>query len=314
MHFFELESKDFDEIAQHLQAFDAQFRQIQGGQFHGKLKRLHFGPVVCMKLQFSHAILAKGILRKPSFVFSPVTTGNQAARWRGHSLALQQINVLGSQEIMDHVTTDNYTTTSLIIDSHRIKELTADRLGYDVEEALHRHVVIRPGAMIYQQILELGESAVQAAGQGGIIDEEKFLERLNQLLINTFVAIDPRLESRAPYKTRQQVIRRSNELIQNNLHRIVSMAELCRAAECSERTLQYAFKERYGISPKEYMLIQRLNAVRGLIKRERPHPKELSGLTKSWGFSHHGEFAARYRHLFGELPSMHAGLFRHRSS
>lgn len=310
MQYFTKQTEDFEDIAQHLQAFDAEFRQLRGGKFQGKLRQLRIGPVVCMQLELSHAVLAYGVLRKPGFVFSPVTSGNQAARWRGHSLEVEQVNVLGPREMMDHVTSDNYTTTSLIVESSTIREWAMARMQYDIEEALHRQVVLRPGATVHEQMARLGESAMQAASTQGALDEERFLEKLTQTLLQTMEAIDPRLEPRASHHRREQVLRRAIDLIQGNLNRIVTMTELCRAAECSERTLQYAFQERYGLSPKEYMLIQRLNAVRREIKRTRPEPRALSRLTKSWGFSHHGEFAARYRHLFGELPRVHAGLVR----
>src|SRR5262245_30397766 len=137
MRFFTKATNDFEEIAQHLRAFDAEFRQLRGGKFQGALHQLQIGPVVCMKLELSHAVQAHGVLRKPSFVCSPVTASNQAARWRGQAIGVENVNVLGPREIMDHATSDNYTTTSLIVDARAIKEMAAERMQYDIEEALH---------------------------------------------------------------------------------------------------------------------------------------------------------------------------------
>ena len=43
------------------------------------------------------------------------------------------------------------------------------------------------------------------------------------------------------------------------------MASLCRVALASERTLQYAFRERYGISPVQFVKRWKLNTARRLL-------------------------------------------------
>jgi len=82
-----------------------------------------------------------------------------------------------------------------------------------------------------------------------------------------------------------------------------TMAELCRAAGTSERTLQYAFKDGFGMSPQEFMTRRRLHSVRRALLASDPSAAFIGELAMEHGFFELGHFAGKYRRLFGELPS-----------
>lgn len=82
-----------------------------------------------------------------------------------------------------------------------------------------------------------------------------------------------------------------------------AMAELCRVAGTSERTLQYAFKDIFDISPQEFMTRRRLHSVRRALLASDPNSASVCDLATEHGFSELGHFAGKYRLLFGELPS-----------
>jgi len=65
--------------------------------------------------------------------------------------------------------------------------------------------------------------------------------------------------------------------------------------------LQYAFKGRFQMPPKQYLLARRLDGDRGDL-RDR-NGRTIGEVANSWGLTHLGQFAAKYRAVFGELPS-----------
>jgi len=81
------------------------------------------------------------------------------------------------------------------------------------------------------------------------------------------------------------------------------LQELCRVAQVSERTLEYAFLERFGVSPKAYLHRVRLNGIRKALRNADPTAQSVTGLAIGWGFWHMGQFAKDYKRLFAELPS-----------
>ena len=71
----------------------------------------------------------------------------------------------------------------------------------------------------------------------------------------------------------------------------------------SERTLEYAFRERFGQSPKTFTLTYRLNNVRKILRHADPDADRIYEIAGHYGFLHMGQFTSDYKRLFGELPS-----------
>ena len=83
----------------------------------------------------------------------------------------------------------------------------------------------------------------------------------------------------------------------------LTVRELYQAAGVSGRTLEHAFLEHFGVTPKTYIQAYRLNGVRKLLKECDPDSTKIVDVANRWGFWHMGHFANDYRKLFGELPS-----------
>lgn len=91
-------------------------------------------------------------------------------------------------------------------------------------------------------------------------------------------------------------------MIEDHAGEPLSIRELCQATGVSWRTLDYAFREHFSITPKVYLKAMRLNNVRWALRDARASTV-ISDVANRWGFWHMGQFAADYRKLFGELPS-----------
>jgi len=82
-----------------------------------------------------------------------------------------------------------------------------------------------------------------------------------------------------------------------------SIGQICVDAGVSWRTLNYAFKEYFGVTPKEYLQTVRLHGVRRELQAGDGEVV-IADIANNWGFWHMGQFAADYRLKFGELPSV----------
>ena len=54
--------------------------------------------------------------------------------------------------------------------------------------------------------------------------------------------------------------------------------------------LQYAFRERFGIPPKSYLLALRLNGVHRDLKNADPVSTKITDVAIRWGFWHMSQF------------------------
>jgi AraC family ethanolamine operon transcriptional activator len=82
----------------------------------------------------------------------------------------------------------------------------------------------------------------------------------------------------------------------------ITVTDLCNSVHVSRRTLQYTFETCCGMSPSSFIQKVRLNQVRKALQSPS-HSFTVYETAYRFGFYHLGEFAKKYRVLFGESPS-----------
>jgi len=103
--------------------------------------------------------------------------------------------------------------------------------------------------------------------------------------------------------TRHRIVRRAEERFEAAGETPVSLADLCVAAGVSARTLQYAFRDLYGMSPIQYFKVRRLHRARRTLKSAMPERSAVKRAALGAGLSDLGRFSVEYRALFGQCPS-----------
>jgi AraC family transcriptional regulator, ethanolamine operon transcriptional activator len=83
----------------------------------------------------------------------------------------------------------------------------------------------------------------------------------------------------------------------------ISVPELCAAAGVSQRTLEYAFRDTFGITPLGFLRQRRLHSARHELLATHPGATTVGDIAHRAGFLELGRFATTYRRLFGEAPS-----------
>jgi len=102
---------------------------------------------------------------------------------------------------------------------------------------------------------------------------------------------------------KENALKEAITFIHNNIESIFSVKELSIIANVSERTLLYAFKERYSVSPSEYIKSLRLNKVKNDLFALKGKSVNISDVAGKYQFWHMGQFAKDFKKHFGILPS-----------
>ena len=84
--------------------------------------------------------------------------------------------------------------------------------------------------------------------------------------------------------------------------------DICGFARASERAVEYAFRDVYGVGAKQYLRLLRLNQVRRELNALPAGAAAVTDIAQRYGFWHLGHFSAGYRRLFGEAPRQTRGL------
>jgi AraC family ethanolamine operon transcriptional activator len=105
-----------------------------------------------------------------------------------------------------------------------------------------------------------------------------------------------------PRLARDEIIRRATALLEMRIAEPVHVADLCRAARVSHRTLQTAFVEYFGVGPHRYLMLKRLRDIHQALQHARPSESiaQICGRFGVWDF---GRFAGLYRRVYGVSPA-----------
>lgn len=92
------------------------------------------------------------------------------------------------------------------------------------------------------------------------------------------------------------------DYIDSHAQQAISVEQLCLVSASSISTLERAFKDQFGVSPKRYLVASRLcGSHRALLNRD--DHRTVTEIAFDWSFWHMGKFASDYKKMFGQLPS-----------
>jgi AraC family ethanolamine operon transcriptional activator len=123
------------------------------------------------------------------------------------------------------------------------------------------------------------------------------------LLIDAIPRREPKFRLSPHPRHQAQLVRRAREYIAAHIHEPLTLKDLYAALGVSRRTLFYSFESVFGVTPMEYIKVQRLQGARRMLKQANPTTASVAAVAHQWGFWHSGLFAKAYKAMFGELPS-----------
>jgi AraC family transcriptional regulator, ethanolamine operon transcriptional activator len=99
------------------------------------------------------------------------------------------------------------------------------------------------------------------------------------------------------------VVERAEAFLRARIGESVSIAQLCRVAGVSERSLRNAFHDVRGMSPKRFAVRTRLAQARRALSDANGTRGAVTTIATDYGFFELGRFASTYKAVFGETPS-----------
>lgn len=265
----------------------------------------------CLVYQRTNAALRTRTLIHKDFdacvILGPQSTGSIDGA-ELHSYALMAAGPGAQAEI---IVNSDYESVSLLVPPQVLnKHLTLRRITADfaVPEA---HGLWHPAAEVAQAHFELGARIAEAAEDApGIFNDSHWARYGAQVefmdsLLATIESCDPdkAVDTDKKGKSYSQIVRTCEDYTLNLEDCRPYLSELCAAANVSERTLQYAFRDIMGMSPLTYLHRLRLHRARDELRKAKSDSTTVTEVAMNWGFWHFGEFSRAYRNCFGEVPS-----------
>lgn len=207
----------------------------------------------------------------------------------------------------------NTQVLHLYLSQHLLDEFARDSLEQDECPPIEDFFSINDPWL--DGLFRMLASEAPPAGSQGTRLETLVLDQIQSLLVRHLVtrygkACGPDTErtlTRAGGggQLRQSVLKRINELIQERLHEDIRLQDLAQLACISKDHFLRAFRDTVGQTPYHYVLSQRLERARTLLRTERTLP--VAEIARRCGFKNLSHFSAAFRRAVGVSPTAYRG-------
>ncbi|KAA1189539.1 helix-turn-helix domain-containing protein [Pseudohalioglobus sediminis] len=279
-------------------------RQLEAGRAPVAIDAFATTSFLLLKTQLNGRTHQMGELAKDSYTFGLPVRDQAPVKFGDREVGSDTITLFDSTEGLDAVSESDFGAFTASFAAEPFEAMLL-RLGLGPEAFRarlgSRHMRVPPGRAQALRVLMLdllnrsllSEDVPPSLLQG-------LQAQIAEELALAFSASGDQVADRT--KNRSRALRAALHYIHDKLDESITVDELCRASACSISTLERAFRERFGIGPKRYLMAVRLSGVRkALLCSSRE--ESIGDVAARMGFWHMSKLAADYKRMFGELPS-----------
>lgn len=302
--------RTFDDVEQMIveaRQWNLDFRQIECGEFHGDLLQFGSAGVHISDARFGRSLIQKG--SPPAGMRTIAVPANPSIRlqWRNRRVDGQSLMVFPRGSELESVSGPDFHVYTCSLPESLFSEV-GNKLGVgELDRLCARGNAVRVAASAINRLRDFLLRVCTAARDNPRgLSSDLFRSQLTSVLPSQILAALAQARGVCPPAAkarRAAAISTAEAYIERHACDDPRVREIAQAVGVSERTLEYAFIERFGIGPKEFITGYRFSAVRRALRAADRRMTRVSELANAWGFWHMGQFAAEYRRRFGELPS-----------
>lgn len=285
--------------------------QLEGGSFEGQLLTLEVPPLLLLRFQLKRRLHTTG--PKPKGLLGVTLDLDPSPcemPWLSHGQELPVDSVFGVDVKSDvHFTVPANVNFAVVFIPLGALEQWAVELGwpgFDGELLPSSNVLLtNPSSSdgLRRYLRRLFALAERAPGRLSLPATQRLtLEDLIPLLLEALITGPAQSPRTIRPPARIEIVKDVQRWLHAHPTTPVTLADLCREAHASRRTLIQGFQDHLGMGPMAYVKLLRLHGIRRRLLQAEPEEIQIGALAGSWGFHNGGHFAADYRRLFGESP------------
>jgi len=304
-HFFLRRSfSDFDSFSYAVRAWDLDFRQLDSGPLQADVLQFSGTNSLIGHARFSRIFDQRGTAPLGLWTFAIFSRKCPPLVWHDNEIDNRHIVIYKPGSEIDCVSRPGFEVFTLSCPEEHLHRIAQHRGLPEIQKMAkgvdHLQVSAKNLSAIHflirKMILEAEEPETLGCRALPYHEDEIFGQILS--IMNNSQPVQ-----NVSSLSGKRAIQKVKDFLAAHPRELITVSRLCKIGTVSERTLQYAFLEHYGVSPKTYLNNYRLNGVRRELCVSDPCTTRINDVANLWGFWHMGQFAADYRKLFGELPS-----------
>ena len=301
MKYIYVEHEDIEQFREHM-FVDANVYQMSQGPLHAFRKSLILDNVSLFYRQEGAAIVATCLNLPDQFLLAIPLLDIIV---NGKELTMEQLFVIAPDEVIHHPVPEDFQAFGICFTKNQaLQYLSAELLQAITKnaEAIRANKIALPFIAEFKtRVIALYEDLFANREQVNAEQIADYEKTLFLLLEQLFAPLLHQSKGTGHFiGSRRNIVSRAIEYIVENDIDDIPVQELADKCYCSMRSLEYAFKSIYQITPKQFLTIRRLHIVRDKIKAQEF--ATLKDLMLDMGISNPGRFSAQYFKLFAEYP------------
>jgi AraC family ethanolamine operon transcriptional activator len=296
---------DFDEFCDCVRNWDLEYQQLDKGHFSSELLMFGSNRALFTNARLGRKMKQAGMSPPGMVTFGVLADPRINIYWRNLHISGDMLFVFPEGGELSSVTNDDFNVFAVSLSEAKLNETCRNLEVDDFRQLINGAEAFNCDSRMLGELrtwlLSVRRELISPRAPGaGYLEyyEQELADRLIRAL-----AYNHQPVRKQRIRKRDSALKVAENYIATTDIDHLTIPELCAVSRVSERTLEYAFQERYGLTPKRYLLLHRMNNVRKQLRAANPKTSRIMELARQNGFWHMSAFSRDYQNLFAELPS-----------
>jgi len=297
----------FEQFAEVAGESDREWRQLDHGRFKATLLQVASASATIERAAFNRRFAERSSSPAGRLTLGLIENTVGEIGWCRKNVSTDDLLVFSPGGDNESVSKPGFRGSKLSFSEEHLEKIAADfelplNLGPYREGGIA--LKFKPAATedLRRRLRQLERAVTKNSGDAGRRWIRHQLEHEIPIRLLRLLATDPPETSLRVDGFKARAARTARDYIDAHAADAPAIQDVCRAAGVSWRALDYAFREVFGVTPKQYLQATRLNGARRELY-QGGSASTVTDIANHWGFWHIGKFAADYKRHFGELPS-----------
>jgi AraC-like DNA-binding protein len=294
---------DPDELVEAVGSSILAHSQLSGGAFRGELFAMQLANCRLDSGRYNQTLISRGAFPSDQLVIGCLLDAGTAGCLNGYRFGRHDCVVFPAGAELDYLVPADTHWVALQVPQASIEAYGLDRIaaqGLQVISGSHG-----TGARFVAQTKGVLDAITAGAGEPAEVTqsganwlESRLLDTVCCLLSENLAGAD----ARPHHAARMALVRAFERLVEDNAYRNLRIAQIAMRLNVGQRTLESCFKDLLGMSPMQYLIRLRLNAIHHALMRYSVDSATVETIARQHGVNHLGRFSAYYRDQFGCNP------------